>query len=242
MPAPSRLLLALVAAGALCRPAAAADRGDTVRGDGHKTTEQRQVDGFSRIELRTHVDVQVTEGPAHAVAVTIDRNLQPYLTTSVEGDRLVIGSSRSMGYGGAGKVVVSLPELRGFALEGSGDVRIAGADKNRDVELAIDGSGDLAWSGRAGKIEAHIRGSGGLRISGAAGRLEAVVEGSGDIAARDLAARSARVEVAGSGDVAVTVDGGALAANVDGSGDIQWWGQAKVEAASVRGSGSIRHR
>lgn len=31
MPAPSRLLLALAAAGALCRPASAADRGDNRR-------------------------------------------------------------------------------------------------------------------------------------------------------------------------------------------------------------------
>jgi len=237
------LLLALAAASAPIpgSPAAARDL-DPVRGDGEKVTEERRLAIFTRIELRGQVDVEVTEGPAQAVSVTVDRNLQPFLTTAVEGDRLLIGSSRPMRYRGPGKVVVSLPELRGFDLEGSGDVRIAGAEKDRDVALRIDGSGDLTWSGRAGKLEARIGGSGDLRIRGAAEKLEAAIEGSGDIAARDLTARSARLAIDGSGDIAATLDGGALAAAVEGSGDILWRGKAQVEVSTVSGSGSIRHR
>ena len=237
------LLLALAAASAPIpgSPAAARDL-DPVRGDGDEVTEERLLGGFTRIELRTHADVEVTEGPVPAVSVTLDRNLQPYVTTAVEGDRLVIGSSRPIRNRGPGKVVVSLPELRGFDLEGSGDVRISGAEKDRDVALSIEGSGDLAWSGRAGKLEARITGSGNLRIRGAAGRLEAAIEGSGDVDARELAARSARLAIAGSGDIDATLEGGALAATVDGSGDIIWRGKAQVEVAAVSGSGSIRHR
>jgi hypothetical protein len=235
-------LLALAALGLAPAGRAAARGCDSVRGDGNQVTQERQLPPFTRIELRAHVDVEVTEGPAQSVSVTIDQNLQPFLTTAVEGGRLVIDASRSIGGRGPGKVVVSLPELRAFALQGSGNVRIAGADKDRDVALSVEGSGDLDWSGKARTLAARILGSGDLRVSGAAERLEAAIEGSGDIAARDLAARSAKLGIAGSGDIAAAVEGGPMSATVDGSGDIQWWGRAQVEVAAVNGSGSIRHR
>jgi hypothetical protein len=219
-----------------------ADAWDSVRGDGNKVTQSRTLAGFDRIELRTHLDVEVTEGPAHAVSVTIDENLQPLVTTSVEGGKLIIDSRRGMGYHGKGTVTVSLPQLTGFAIEGSGNVRIAGADLSRDVALAVSGSGDLAWVGKARKLAVAISGSGDVTLRGSAESLDAAVRGSGDVRGKELTARNARLAIAGSGDVAATLDGGELTAAIDGSGDITWYGKGQVETAAVSGSGSIRHR
>lgn len=213
-----------------------------VRGDGNKVTRSRAAEGFDRVELRTHLDVEVTEGPAHAVSVTIDENLQPLVTAEVVGNKLVLDARQGMSYRGAGRVTISVPVLAGFAVEGSGDVQIAGADAARDVALAIEGSGSIGWKGRARALRVAIGGSGDVTVQGSAESLEAAVSGSGDVRARDLTARSAKLAISGSGDVTATLDGGPLTAAIDGSGDVVWYGKAQAEAVSVSGSGSVRHR
>lgn len=215
---------------------------DAVRGDGDVATEARPLSGFTRVELRGSLDVAVAEGRPFAVSVTIDRNLLPLVSTRVEGDRLVIELTRPASHRGVGRVEVSLPELRGLSISGSGDATISGASLPRSVALAIDGSGDIAWSGRAGALTASIAGSGDMELTGEAESLTASIRGSGDIGARRLTARGATVAVEGSGDVEVTLGGGPLSASVAGSGDVTWWGQASPVAVSRAGSGEIRHR
>jgi hypothetical protein len=230
--------LALVAA--LAIPATAFAGGwNTTRGDGQKVTEPRPAAAFTSVRLVGALDATVTVGGPQAVAVTIDRNLQPLVTTEVRGSTLVVRCEKAS-WEGKGLVEISIPSLRGFAIDGSGDATIEGGQG--DLSLSIDGSGDLRWKGAATKLDAAISGSGDMVLSGTAERAHLAVAGSGDVRAGSLTARSAEVSVAGSGDVEVTLAGGALSASVAGSGDVIWHGQAVLEQAAVAGSGSIVRR
>lgn len=236
------LAASLLAAAALLPLAARAHDSGTVEGDGNKVTQPRQATGFLRVELRGPLDVRVTEGPAPSVSVTIDQNLQPLVTTEVRGDTLVVDAQRSLRYRGTGQVEVTVPELRALAIEGSGDARVKAAAAPRDVALRISGSGDVGWSGQAGKLVVRIHGSGDVTLEGQAAELDAAVDGSGDVGARGLRARSARLTVNGSGDLSATLDGGELRAELNGSGDIVWYGQATVKEVQANGSGAVSHR
>jgi hypothetical protein len=209
------------------------------RGDGKKVTEARQVSAFTAIRVEGSIDAAVKVGGAQSVAVTIDQNLQPLITTEVSGGTLVI-RTKDASWDGKGIVEISMPALRGFTIEGSSDVTIDGGQG--DLTLQIEGSGDLRWNGVAAKLEASISGSGDLRLSGTADQARISVEGSGDVKAGGLTAKAAEIEVDGSGDVEVTLDGGPLRARVSGSGDVVWHGRAMVELASVSGSGEIVRR
>ncbi len=230
-----RTAAALAALVAAASPLAA--RGAQVEGDGHKVTTVRELPPFDRVRLEGAIDVAVKVGGPQRVSVLLDGNLQQLLETRVEGHTLVVSSGRGLRWHGPGRVDVAVPALRGFAIEGSGDVTIEGGEG--DLELAVDGSGDFAWSGRAAKLRAAIQGSGDVKLAGTAQALAAEVEGSGNVRARGLTAGSARIRVEGSGDVEVTLAGGTLDAEVSGSGDVRWWGDAKVERAEVSGSGGI---
>ncbi len=211
-----------------------------VEGDGKPTTERREVAAFERIRLDGAADVRVRVGPPRSVAVTIDGNLQPHLLTEVKDGTLVIRSDAEVHARGASRVDVAVPALRGFALEGSGDVAIEGG--SGPLELAIDGSGDLAWRGEASELRTAIEGSGDVRLEGRADALRVSVDGSGNVAAGKLSARDVSAKVEGSGDVEVTVDGGTLSASVEGSGNVTWRGRAKVESVSVTGSGEVARK
>jgi len=241
MPTPSTAALLLAAAAALPIAARAHEPG-ALDGDGNKVTQRREVPAFLRIELRGPLDARVTEGSATSVAVTIDQNLQALVTTEVRGETLVVDTGKSMHYRGPGEVEVTVPELRGLAIEGSGDARVKGAEAPRDVTLRISGSGDVTWSGQAGKLLVRIEGSGDVALSGKAAELDARVDGSGDVGAKGLQAKSARLTVNGSGDLSATLDGGELRAELNGSGDIVWYGQATVKEVQAHGSGAVSHR
>jgi hypothetical protein len=235
---PTATAACLVAALAL--PTAARAWGwSGTRGDGHKMTEDRQVAAFSSVVIEGSLDAAIKVGGKQSVAVTIDQNLQPLVTTEVRGDTLVI-RTRDASWDGKGIVEVTVPALRGFTIKGSSDATIEGGQG--DLKLQIDGSGDLRWSGSAGVLEASISGSGDIQLSGTAAKARIHVEGSGDVRAGGLTATSAEVEVEGSGDVELTVAGGPLKARVSGSGNVVWHGTAQVEQASVSGSGEIVRR
>lgn len=238
-----RRLAVAAATLALAAPLAASAHGwswgSGVAGNGKKITQARQVGDFKAVRLEGSLDVMVKVGAPGAVAVTIDENLQALVETRLDGDTLVI-ETKDISYRGEGRVELSAPSLRAFAIEGSGDVVIDGGQG--DLSLSVAGSGDLSWRGAAGKLGVEIEGSGDVKLAGTAEDARFGIDGSGDIRARELTARSAAVEVSGSGDVEVTLAGGTLRAEVNGSGDIHWLGTAQVERAAVSGSGEIAHR
>ena len=165
-PSMRRLALAALAALALLPAVAQAWSlfGGT-RGDGQKVTQPRQVAAFTSIRVEGSIDAAVKVGGAPSVSVTIDQNLQPLVTTEVSGYTLVI-RTRDISWDGKGIVEITVPALRAFTIEGSGDVAIDGGQG--DLALEIEGSGDLRWSGSADKLEASISGSGDMKLSGTA--------------------------------------------------------------------------
>lgn len=253
------LAMAVVLAVAL--PAAAWARGN-VEGNGNKTTEPRKVQGFTKIQLKGPIDASVREGGNFSVQLTIDSNLQPLVTTEVQGNTLVVSTQENIHYKGKARLDVTLPDFRGAEIEGSGDMDISGVSGRKPIELEIDGSGDISYQGAASALKAEVSGSGDMKIAlsgdtdsldlstngsgdvtvagGRTAKLQAETQGSGDIDARRVEARDAECETAGSGDIKLTLGGGQLRYATSGSGDVDWWGQGTVSGGHA-GSGRAHH-
>jgi hypothetical protein len=229
-------LVAVAALFALPVIGCAAQRVGT-RGDGKEVTEARQVAPFTSIRVRG-IDAAVKVGGVLGVAVTIDQNLMPQVTTEVIGETLVV-RTKDASWRGKGIVEIIVPTLRALTIEGSNNATIDGGQG--DLALKIEGNGNLSWNGAAARLEATISGHGNLRLTGTAELARLSVSGSGHVKADGLTAKKAEIEVGGSGGVDVTLDGGLLA-SVSGPGNVVWQGSAAVELASVTGSGMIvRH-
>jgi putative autotransporter adhesin-like protein len=232
-----RLALAGVLVLVSCTALARESRGKSVQGDGNVTAQKRDVPEFDAVRLETSADVVVKVGPPRSVAVRIDGNLQGLLTTAVEKGVLVIDARQPFRGEREAVVEITVPSLRRFQLDGSGDVSIEGS--KGAVELSLEGSGDLRWQGEASTLQARVDGSGDLRLEGRAERLQVRVDGTGDVDAGKLVAVNAEARVEGTGDVELNLGGGTLTAAVDGTGDIRWRGDAKTESIAVHGTGEI---
>jgi len=217
------------------------------RGSGDITTDEREVSGFERIELRGTGRLEIVQGATEGVSVTIDDNLQPLITTEVIDDTLVISAvSRRNGlwltvWPSEDPVYrVEVKDLSRVAVSGSGSIRADELDV-QDLEVTISGSGDLKINDLSvDTFEFHVSGSGEADVAGQADEIRIEVSGSGKIDAKDLEADRADVTISGSGDAIVWVTDD-LEVDVSGSGSVDYYGSPSVDQ-NVSGSGSVDSR
>ena len=233
------LLGAVAVAMAGCGHAAAESGGPTVQRD-------YQVGGFEQIEVAGPYDVDVRTGAAPSVRASGSEKAIERLVVEVRGDRLLIHTRNEhgmfrMGWGHSGKVrlTVTVPQLRGAEIAGSGDIRI-NAVRGPSFAGQIAGSGDLSVDQlEVQDLKLGIAGSGSaVARSGRARDVKYEIAGSGDIDGKGIAAETASVSIAGSGSVAAHATATA-SVEIMGSGDVEMSGGAKCSVTKA-GSGSVR--
>ncbi len=180
--------------------------------------QSRDVPSFRKIEINGGMDATVTVGAPQAVTIHADADDQKRIKTEVRGDTLIIKMKGHFHDAGDIRAEISVPALEGFGINGSSDARITGVDAKR-FDIEINGSGDIA-------------------ISGHAGRCRVEINGSGDVSARAFECGDVKVDISGSGDAEVFASG-KLDVDVSGSGDVDAWGAPKVERVSISGSGDF---
>jgi hypothetical protein len=192
-------------------------------GGGDRITQTRSVAPFDRLEIGDDVDVDDVPGDNRQVRVYGGEDVLDRVETSSSGgvlridlrDRgIVIGPDPLDDV----RVEVAASELNGVRIGGSGDVEL----------------GDLAVP----ELELEIEGAGEVDASGAADRLSATIRGAGDANLADFAVRTATVVVHGAGEAHVNVSE-RLDVTVRGAADVVYRGDPVV-TQDIRGAGEVR--
>jgi hypothetical protein len=204
---------------------------------GPMASEEREIDAASVVVLATSGDLTIREGEPRLV-IHAPENALDRLTSEVEGDSLVLGTTPGPGFGiGRVRYELSLPDLEGIELAGSGDID-ADVSSDGTLRVVLDGSGDIDWTGLdADRVDVRLSGSGDIELEGSATGLTVELEGSGNVSADDLDAREAVVSIDGSGNVDVAARD-TLSASIAGSGRISYSGDPQVDE-DVSGSGDV---
>jgi hypothetical protein len=205
---------------------------------GPTTTDEREIDDVSAVDLRTGGDLTITTGSGPLLRITAGADVLDELTSETRDGVLVLGAAgpRLGGYGDV-RYELAVPALAGVRVSGSGDVRVDEIDGKR-LDLVVSGSGSVtAESVTLVDLTADISGSGSVRLAGTADQQDVRISGSGDYAAADLATEQTRVVISGSGNADVAADD-TLVAEVSGSGHVTYAGDAEV-TSRVSGSGSV---
>jgi Putative auto-transporter adhesin, head GIN domain len=211
-----------------------------VDGNGNRSVEDRPGQDFTGVESRASLDVKIQRGDTFSVVVSIDSNLQPAVVTRVDGGTLIVDVTEPIGHTVSGPhVIVTMPVLRAAVLSGSGALSAETFPQDQPVDLILEGSGNLVFSGDVPTLTARLDGSGDLSLHGITGAADLTLEGSGNLDARDMSATTGDISLDGSGDLAATVTGSMRIA-LSGSGDIDLFGGGSLETSALDGSGSLR--
>ena len=197
--------------------AAVALTGCGLRDDGPRTTQTRDVAGFTRIDNRGSVDVRLHVGTPQRVRVMAGEKVIDDVETDVRDGTLQITFDND-GFGESDVVVeATVASLTGIDVSGSGNVHADGVTADA-FDVDSDGSADVTVDGTAGHVTVELDGSGSADLAG-------------------LAALEAKVSVGGSGDADVRA-ADKLDVDVDGSGDVSYHGEPEL-SQRVDGSGDV---
>ncbi|MBN1987685.1 MAG: DUF2807 domain-containing protein [Prolixibacteraceae bacterium] len=208
--------------------------------------EERNVPSFSEISLRVPGKLYLEQGQTQSVEIVAKSSTLEEIVTEVNGRELAI-RFKNKNYlfksfnPGKIEIFVTVPEIDGLSVSGSGDIIAEDDIKTRIIDLAISGSGDINLAELdAERVKASISGSGDIVIEdgGVADDFSVSISGSGDVKAGDFEAKDVVVRIAGSGNCTVSSNG-SLKARVAGSGSVYYNGNPSIDS-SVAGSGRVK--
>jgi hypothetical protein len=209
-----------------------------------QTKETRDVKNFTKVSFGVSGNLYINIGPEFKVVLEGDKNDLDEIITEVSGGKLVIKKD-NWHFNMNEKITayVTMPEIDGLGVSGSGKAEIRDAVKGGDLNLSVSGSGKLFSSQlTVSKLNCSISGSGDINIgtSGNAENAEISVSGSGNYMGEALKIGTADIHISGSGNCTCNVTE-SLKASVSGSGDVTYEGNPRVDA-HVSGSGKVRSR
>ncbi|HCX98958.1 MAG TPA: DUF2807 domain-containing protein [Bacteroidales bacterium] len=207
--------------------------------------EERDVKNFTAIQLSISADVYLTQANGYSFTIEGDKSSLDRVITEVRGNTLVIKTERinQRFLKSNIKIHITMPDIEGLAISGSGDIKAVTPLVTRDLTLRVSGSGDISIPDLTLKsLYAAVSGSGDITISGqgVASDANVKISGSGDVILKGVRFQNADISIAGSGDAYVELSEN-LKARVAGSGDIVYSGNPLVDA-KVSGSGTIRNK
>lgn len=227
--------------------------------------EVRDVENFTKISFGFPGKLYLKQGSPQKVELEGSDDILEEVETEVENGRLKIGREGKWFSSGKDEkitVYVTMPNIEGVAVSGSGDIVGQSRIRANELDLNVSGSGSLSLEAEArGDVDANVSGSGDLTFKGHCASFESDVSGSGkvilDVTIDGLAdfgiSGSGKIEARGTADEVktnISGSGKVLAANlrvnrcevrISGSGNVEIEVADELDA-NISGSGSVSYR
>ncbi|OEJ99649.1 head GIN domain-containing protein [Roseivirga misakiensis] len=204
--------------------------------------ETRNVRDFDEVVMRMSGNVYIKLGNKNEVVLEGDDRTLERIETEVRGGKLSIGVESRRGWrsrsSGRVNVYITIKELRGVSISGSGDVIGQSVFKTDDFYASISGSGDMELEVDAKNINAKISGSGNIELKGSGEYARLTMSGSGKYLAEELKVDDYEISISGSGRSSVNAQEN-LDIRISGSGSVYYKGRPAINS-SVAGSGKVR--
>lgn len=206
--------------------------------------EIRDLKGFTKVNFGVSGNMYINIGPEFKVVLEGDRDLLENIETEVSGGKLVV-KKESWNWSMNEKVTVyiTMPEIDGLGVSGSGKAEIKDPVKTEDLSLSVSGSGKIYTNTVAvNNLKCSISGSGDINVGGGNAETGNIsISGSGNYTGETAKIKSADLSISGSGNCLVNASE-SLTAHVSGSGNVTYTGGSPKIDARVSGSGKVRSR
>jgi hypothetical protein len=210
-----------------------------------QTSQKRDVSAFSEISLRVSANVHLQQGSTQSVEVKGKEESLQKLITEVNDRKLVIKFPNDSYFNkwnpGPIDVYITVPQIDGLSISGSGSITSEGKIESRILDLAISGSGDIKLGDlRAEKVSSALSGSGNIHLTGNqnAADLKIMISGSGNVKGIDFPVENVDIKISGSGNCWVN-SVKKLTVRLAGSGNVVYRGNPSIDS-NIAGSGKVK--
>ncbi|MFN0202219.1 MAG: head GIN domain-containing protein [Bacteroidia bacterium] len=232
------------------------------KGKGGIETGSFGLSNFDEVQLDLDAEVVLHQDSTYKIEVEAQPNILDLIDVRKVGSRLQLRTDACFSGSPVIKIHVFMPQVKAIELNSSGSILSANKFVNNDMgsnlDIKINGSGDVQFQGDAGAIRNTISGSGDVILEGSAESVETTINASGDFNWKNGKADDYKVRINGSGgvysfesdvkdaDLGITGSGnievrlnGELNVNIAGSGSVYYKGQPTGFNANITGSGKV---
>lgn len=211
-----------------------------VIGSGEVITESRRINNFSAVELSGVGTLIITQGDSPALEITAEKNIMPYLQSTVRGNNLELGLQDFVSVDPRAEIIyrLTVTNLERIETSGLGNIEI-GSLETEKLDLKISGSGNARVGELiADRFKLEVSGLGNVEIAGRVRDQRVDLSGAGNYDAGDLYSEDASVDISGTGRATVWAEKN-LTVEMSGMGSLQYYG-SPILSTEMSGAGSIQ--
>jgi len=197
--------LAILAAAAICACSCFHIRiGERtiVRAEGPEITKTYDLSGFSAIRAEGTYEVKFVQADNYFVQVRAAQNIHDILDFKVDDGVLILKmKDKKIGVSDL-DVTIKSPDLKKVEIKGAADMEISSVKVNHDLDISIDGAGDL----EAKHLRCHD--------------MAIVINGAGDMDLEGLEAKAMKIDINGAGDIELEGQAEDVDVTINGTGSV----------------------
>jgi len=210
---------------------------DCMEGNGKMANRTAKFTEITAINLSVSADVKLVDDSTGTIKIEGESNIIEAIIMEQKGTSLKITSEPCFSSNKPIKITIPMKNVSDLQINGSGSIISERSLVSSDLDLGINGSGDINIEVNAINVMSKINGSGNIILKGAAQRHKIEVNGSGDVNAENFPTGNVAITVNGSGDCKVMATT-ALGIKIRGSGNVYYSGTPDI-SSDIKGSGSL---
>jgi hypothetical protein len=211
-----------------------------------QNTENRNVSGFSSVQVRSGIDLYLSQGGNESLKLEYKGLDTDEVKTEVKNGVLQIYIDRkgfsgwSWGRSNYVKVYLSFNQLNAISANGGSDVFSNGTLTFKELNLNVGGGSDAKLDLKADVINVSSNGGSDAKLTGSARVLNAESSGGSDLKAEDFEVEICKVRASGGSDAYVRANK-EVYLDASGGSDVYWYGRAKIISKRSSGGSDIHH-
>ena len=205
--------------------------------------EDRNLAGFTSINVSNAFDVYISQGTEDAVGVSADsQDATKNIKTHVSGGVLYISFENKGWWNWKNnklKAYITVKNLEKLTVSGACNVSFVDAITSNNLHISVSGASDIKGSVKVNSLKVGASGASNISLSGKATNTDFNVSGACSIKSLDLVTDNSTIVASGASNVKLTINQ-YLKANVSGASDIRYKGTVSRFETRTSGSSDIK--
>lgn len=200
-------------------------------------TEQRNLSGFSAIDMRTFGKMVLSQGDRESVSISGSDNIVAVMQTSVQDGVLVIENDENINVTGVNEenvltFTIVVKDLTSLTISGAADVGMDSLTTST-LDVTMSGAGQFVLDQlKADSLKTVLSGIGNVEVSGEVTQAQIDIPGAGSINFGDLKIQTANATISGLGSATLWVTD-QLNGNISGAGNVSYYGDPQTNTEST---------
>ena len=212
---------------------------DCIKGSGNMTSEDRNVSGYSKLDVGGCFEVKITQGNTESLRIEAEDNIIKHVVTEVQNGVLHIHLDKSICKVKELIVFVNVKTLDAIKASGAAEIKTTNQLNNSDkFDLKISGAGEADMDIETKLLTTKISGAGELKLKGKADTHAVDISGAGEVNAYNFMVNKYALDLSGASECFINVSE-ELSVTASGASEVNYKGNPTKVSKETSGASEI---